>query len=124
MTFGGSLGTLGQPGATLLTVTASSVDDARATSQAVSGGVYAQTKNDSTATVEPTVRAGVSDAALVHVTGNVDVSATEDPEADASTRGTSVGLLDFAGSQSKATAKPTVRALVGTSATILMRGGP
>ena len=101
-----------------LVINAVSHDTASALSVAAGLGLYGGTKNDSDATVDADVTAYIGDGATVDVTSNIDITADEDPEADATTRGTSVGLLSIGGSESYATVSPTVAAYISTNANI------
>ena len=120
--FGGLIGTAITTGAGALSISALASGNARATAQAVRGGLFANTSNSSSATASPDVRAYITDSAVVGVVNNVDVSSTARPEADAITKGTSTGALAFGGSASTATARPVVHAYIGTSATVAAGG--
>ena len=97
-------------------------DKATATSQAVSGGLYAQTKNTATATssgnVDAHVGADSSAHSIFNVTGNIEIAAEANPEADADTRGVSVGGIAVGGSESTLTVSPSVIAYIGAGSQI------
>src|SRR5262249_44697058 len=115
----GNVGSVGTPGAANLTVTAYSGDDARATSQAVSGGLVALSENSSTANVSPTVNATIDSGAVANVTGTVNVTATEDPEGDAKTSGGSKGFVAVGGSVSTSNVTPNVSAYLDTGSVVI-----
>jgi len=115
----GSVGSVDVAGAANLNVSAYSADDARASSQAVSGGLVANSQNDSTATVSPTVKAYLGTNSIVNVSGSVGVTATADPEADAATKGGSSGFVAVGGSVSTTTVSPQVSAYLGTGSKVL-----
>ena len=109
-------------GGTNVDVKATHGDKATATSQAVSGGLYAQTKNTATATSSGNVDAHVGADSNAHsifnVTGNIEISAEANPEADADTRGVSVGGIAVGGSESTLTVSPSVIAYIGAGSQI------
>ena len=109
-------------GGTNVDVKAITSDKATATSRAASGGLYAQTKNDAAATssgnVDAHVGADSSAHSIFHVTGNIEISAEANPEADADTRGVAVGGISVGGSESTLTVSPTVIAYIGAGSQI------
>ena len=109
-------------GGTNVDVKAITGDTAMATSQAASGGLYAETKNTATATssgnVDAHVGADSSAHSIFNVTGNIKISAEANPEADADTRGVSVGGISVGGSESTLTVSPSVIAYIGAGSQI------
>ncbi len=103
-------------------VKAISADKATATSQAVSGGLFASTKNTATAVTQGNVEAhigGVStDPSIITVTGTIELEAKANPEADSDTRGVSVGGITVGGSESNLTVSPVVLAYIGAGSQI------
>ena len=80
-------------------VKALSGDKATASSQGVSGGVFAITDNNSAAaTVTPNLDAHIGGAAVINASGTVSVEANTSPEADATTKGVAKGLIGIGGS--------------------------
>ena len=79
------------PGAASLEVRALGVDKAKATAQAVSKGLGADSDNESEATVSPTLDAHIGGSSRIDVSGNITVEAKDNPEADAATKGVAKG---------------------------------
>ncbi|HSO02422.1 MAG TPA: hypothetical protein VLS46_07825, partial [Gaiellaceae bacterium] len=108
----------GVPAANSVSVRASSTDTANARAQAVSGGLYSGTRNDTRATTQPVVTAYIGNGVVVVAGGNVTVEAESFPEADAQTKGASTGAVGVSASTSLATLTPNVFAYIGTNAVI------
>ena len=118
----GAVGSLDETGAANLVVSAYSADDAQAASYAVSGGLVANSKNDAAATASPVVKVYLGADSIINATGNIEVEATADPEADASTYGVGGGFVKLGGSVSNSTVEPDVDAYIGTGAIVLSGG--
>jgi hypothetical protein len=74
-----------------LKISATGAEVANANSQAVVGGILAAADHDgATATVTPDIEAYVSSGGSINLTGNLEISALADPEADALTKGIGV----------------------------------
>ena len=117
-------GPAGATGGQNLTISASSADNAKATSQAVSGGLVAVSdggsgKNDTGAVVSPNVQAYVSGTADINIAGALTVRAAVDPEADASTRGVANGFVGVGGSTTDVTLRPVVSAYMAGGSRIV-----
>ncbi|MHB1242915.1 MAG: beta strand repeat-containing protein, partial [Gaiellaceae bacterium] len=108
----------GVPAANSVSVRASSTDTANARAQAVSGGLYSGTQNDTQATTQPVVTAYIGNGVVVVADGNVTVEAESYPEADAQTKGSSTGAVGVSASTSRAVLTPNVFAYIGTNAVI------
>jgi len=101
-----------------ITMVAESHDTSSALSVASGGGLYGSTKNDANATVASGTTSYIGDGASVDLTANIDMSSSDDPEADAYTKGTAVGGLSIGGSESYVYVQPTVGTYIGSSANI------
>ena len=99
-------------GATDLTIQAISTDAANASSRAVSGGLIADSDNESSATASPTLTAAIQSSGRIDIAGTLTLEASAYPEADASTRGVAGGLVGVGSSKSMTTVEPTVTASV------------
>ena len=108
-------------GAANLTIEASGSHTANAFALATAGGLFAGTKNDSSVTVTPTVKAYISNS-TVKVGSNVSIDATSTPEGDSQTRGTTVGVLEISGSESHTTVSPKVMAYIASGAQLTVGG--
>ena len=107
-----------------LTVSAGSIDNSSAQSNAAGGGliaVFGKGDNTATANITPTVNAYVGANRNVNVTGTITVSAQESPEGDANTKGTSGGGISVGGSASSSNINPTVHGYIGTAS--IVHGG-
>ena len=114
----GSVGTGTAAGAANLEITATSTDLASAISDASGKGVVGTIDNSSSAIATPTVSAYLGTGAGASVSSNVELLATESPEADATTHGTSAGAGAFGSSDSNVTDSPSVNAYFGASSTV------
>ena len=94
------------------------MDTAQGKAQAVSGGLIAVGDNDSTASVLSTAQAYLGSSANFTVGNNLSITATDSPEGDATTKGTSVGGVTIGGSTSEVNINPTASAYIGTGATV------
>ena len=100
----------GGAGATNVKIVAQSADIATANSHAVGGGLIGLTDNDATAKVQTTVKGYIDTTGLVIASGNIEISATENPEGDAITAGVTGGLIGVGASTGHTTVSPNVDA--------------
>ena len=119
---GDIIGPAAAAGANSVSISASSANSASADSQAVAGGLVAFSTNSANAHANPTIRAYVAGTTQLVATSNLHISASALPEADAASRGVSGGLIGVGGSESTASASPTVEAYIGTGASITVGG--
>ncbi|MCP3994539.1 MAG: hypothetical protein GY722_05665, partial [bacterium] len=114
----GNSGPTGRIGS--LTVEAlSKVTQAEAEANAAAGGIVSGAGLRSTATVSPTVKAGLGTGTEVYSTGAVNVTAKTDIDADADGYGIAIAVgASVGGSLVSATISPSVSATVGGSAVI------
>ncbi|BAS59688.1 hemagglutinin/hemolysin-like protein [Leptolyngbya boryana NIES-2135] len=86
----------------------------------IAGGVLASgSGNSADATFDSTVKAYVGDSTTISLTGNLNITATAQPDADANAFGLSVsGLVQAGYSAATAEVTPQVDAYVGSSSTI------
>ncbi|MGF1522702.1 MAG: DUF4347 domain-containing protein [Leptolyngbyaceae cyanobacterium] len=97
-----------------LTIYADSQNDAIATATATAGGVASGTGASATATADPTTNASLGAGATAVVTGDVNILAKANAEADSNARGTSASVVYSAGvSQSFTNVAPTVSSSTG-----------
>ncbi len=101
-----------------LTVSASSVHDATATTTALAGGIASGTYNDSNASVNPSNTASIYDGNQVNVTDGVSVLSTSNDTANALTDGTQEGAVAIGISTSEATVSNTTSASLGNNVVI------
>ena len=116
--FGGDIqGPGGTPAASDLRVEASDESRAAAATRAASQAVVVAAQGTTaTANVHPTVQAGLTGAADVHLTDDFVVAAHSETNADAEARGFSAAIAAIGGSVADANVTPHVDAFVGAGA--------
>ncbi len=119
---GDVIGASNAAGANSVNISASSANRAVATSSAASGGLFADSQNEAIAHANPTINAYVAGTSQIHTTSTLRIAASGLPEADASSHGVSGGLSGIGGSESTASASPTVDAYIGSGASITAGG--
>ena len=112
-----------------LTINAQASDTASSNAGATTGGLLAIAPNNTaTTTVQPTVGAAIggdpinssiaATTGTVTATGNVNVTATDNPEGDATTSNATYGGVAVGGAVTNDTISPTVTSYVDTGTTI------
>jgi hypothetical protein len=100
-------------GAVNLKIQATGMDIASANSQAVAGGLVGGTDNNATVSVTPTVSAYIGlSSGVVSTSSNIEVTATGNPEGDATTKGVTGGLIGVGASDAHTTINPNVTAYI------------
>ncbi len=112
-----------------LRIEATALDEATATTSALSGGALNISGNFATAIITSTVEAYAGSSSDILTAGDIAILASVTPDADASVSGTNVGLFNAGVSSSIITIQPTVNAYIGDSSTVvagaqLLTGSP
>ncbi|HEX5279640.1 MAG TPA: hypothetical protein VFW28_06150 [Micropepsaceae bacterium] len=100
----------GTAGAVNLNIHSTSADAASASVMAVTGGLVAVGSNSGTVTVKPTISGYVSTSGTIQLSGNIDITATGNPEGDAIVKGIGIGGVQLGGTESQTTLTPNATA--------------